>query len=141
MLDLIELGARAAREREAADEQYLMAAEASKLVAPRYTEALAEVERRADRALAQHTPAFQRFHEDCVALGLSHLPAESGTVAAYIEALRDFGATASGLRKELAAISYFHSELGFPDPAHDRLVEAIIYDAGKKPTGSVHGKH
>ena len=71
------------------------------------------------------------------------MPASPAVVAAYLENLRDSGATAAHLRREKAAISFVHNQCMEADPTTDPLIAAIIHDTyqeEKKPRRA-NGKH
>lgn len=144
LLDAIEDGVRAQRERELSAEQAKQDADFYATVAPRYKTVMAELERKSDRSSVTYLSTFNRFAEDCFSLGLNHLPALTGTVVQYLENLRDSGASAQQLRRQKAAVSYVHRTLDYPDPTADVLVEAICHDtyrSEREPKRHVNGKH
>ena len=148
VLDLIEAGARAQHERQAEiarDNAVSRESESLRaMIAPRYQAVMAQLKRKSERTEVAYFATFRRFYEDCLVLGVCHLPASAGVVAAYLENLRDCSATASHLRREKAAIAFVHNHLEYPDPTHDPLVAAIIHDAyraEKEPKRHVNGKH
>jgi site-specific recombinase XerD len=80
----------------------------------------AESTRRAYRADWRHFRAW------CEGNRLSDLPAEPGTVAAYLAHLADTGRTVSTVTRRLAAISYAHRLKGYVQNAKVEPIGAVV---------------
>lgn len=65
---------------------------------------------------------FRIFARWCEARGVSHLPAEPGTVATFIAAEAESGTKPSTIGRRLAAIRYAHRLAAQPTPTDDELV-------------------
>ena len=88
----------------------------------------------AEYAAAEKAPAtrkayradWQHFSAWCTTRCYSGLPAETGTVAAYIAELADGGASVSTIGRRLAAIGYAHKLKGFDAPGSAEPVRAVF---------------
>lgn len=94
----------------------------------------AELRRALDLSRASVAPAtlraYERAHRDfsgyCAERGLSALPAEPETVAAYLAALADRGRAVSTIRQTAAAIRWLHDWHGHASPTATKVVRSIV---------------
>jgi len=69
---------------------------------------------------------WQDFERWCAQHGVAPLPAEIGTVAAYLASLADGGLKASTITRRGAAIGYAHRLAGMPPPTASEPVKAVL---------------
>jgi site-specific recombinase XerC len=69
---------------------------------------------------------WQDFARWCEPRGLDVMPADVGTVAAYLAALADGGLKASTITRRCAAIAYAHRLKGAPLPTSAEPVKAVL---------------
>ncbi len=106
----------------------------------------AALESAADLARAEKSAATQRAYKSdfaifsawCAEQGLSALPAEPATVAAFIAAEAGRGIKSSTIGRRVAGIRYSHRLAGYPTPTDDERVKAVVRGArrtlGTAPT-------
>lgn len=69
---------------------------------------------------------FRDFGRWCAGRGLPALPADAGTVAAYLSALAGSGLRAATIGRKVAAIGYRHRIDGHPSPTANEGVRAVM---------------
>ncbi|MBZ9655034.1 site-specific integrase [Phyllobacterium lublinensis] len=81
---------------------------------------------RSENTLKAYKHAMQAFILWCQDKSVTALPAEPGTVAAYITARMRGGAKASSLSVFLAAIRHYHRESGIISPSESEGVQNVM---------------
>jgi integrase len=81
---------------------------------------------KADATRRAYRSDWQDFAAFCAARGLSPLPAESATLAAYAAGLADSGRKYSTIRRRVAAIAYAHRLKGLERPDQAEAVKAVL---------------